>query len=74
MSSIFTRTFSEVWVGDQSILAALLLPALQQPVTLDFRCFTPFLTPTHLNTFIRPGGSPPGGSVLASGKCQLGNK
>lgn len=71
------RTFSGVWLGNQSVPAALLLPALQQQATLDFKCFIHFLIPTHLNIFfyrVKLRGLPPGGSVLASGKCQLGNK
>lgn len=59
---------------DQTSPAVLLLPALQQQVTLDFKYFIHFLIPTYLNIsiyWVKPGRLPPGGSALASGKYQL---
>lgn len=59
---------------DQTSPAVLLLPPLQQQVTLDFKYFIHFLVPTYLNIsiyWVKPGRLPPGGSALASGKYQL---
>lgn len=70
-------TFPQVCLRDQIVPAILQLLALQKQVTLDFKYFIHFLTPTYLNTsihWVNPGRLPPGGSALASSKYQLGNK
>lgn len=76
-SRLVPGTFPQVCLRDQIVPAILQLLALQKQVTLDFKYFIHFLTPTYLNTsiyWVKPGRLPPGGSALASSKYQLGNK